>query len=118
MMRETGCDFVMIARGARGNPWIVRGDGYRPSVREIYAMILRHTGMQLEEKGEYLGVCQMRKHISWYTTGLPGSAELRARVNRAGSYDEIKAVLDAWLRDRSLPDSLSRDPETAEWGIE
>ena len=85
---------------------------------EIYAMILRHAGMQLEEKGEYLGVCQMRKHISWYTTGLPGSAELRARVNRAGSYDEIKAVLDAWLRDRSLPDSLSRDPETAEWGIE
>ena len=118
MMRETDCDFVMIARGARGNPWIFRGDGHRPSVHEIYAMILRHAGMQLEEKGEYLGVCQMRKHISWYTTGLPGSAELRARVNRAGSYDEIKAVLDAWLRDRSLPDSLSRDPETAEWGIE
>ena len=105
MMRETGCDFVMIARGARGNPWIFRGDGYRPSVREIYAMILRHTGMQLEEKGEYLGVCQMRKHISWYTTGLPGSAELRARVNSAGSYDEIKAVLDAWSRDRSFSDS-------------
>ncbi len=132
MLRETGCDFVMIGRASRGNPWIFREAAAglearglsaaaekivtndssdiknaaatdaavtagRPTLREICDMILRHTRMQLEEKGAYLGICQMRKHISWYTTGLPDSAALRSAVNQAKDFDEIKALLDAWL---------------------
>lgn len=109
MMRETGCDFVMIARGARGNPWIFREAAQamgsadssavsRPSVREIYDMILRHTDMQIEAKGEHLGLCQMRKHIGWYTVGLPGSAALRAEVNAADSYEKLRGILDSWVK--------------------
>lgn len=117
MMEETGCDFVMIARGARGNPWIFReaaaylesrsamGDGGedsaddskgRPSLQQIYELMLRHTEMQIREKGEHLGICQMRKHIAWYTTGLPDSAALRAGINQAASHEELKEILDRW----------------------
>ena len=111
MMRETGCDYVMIARAARGNPWIFReaamavsaeGDSAvesipRPSVREIYETIVRHLKMQLEEKGERQGLCQMRKHIAWYTVGLPGSAALRARINQSDSYEKVLDFLDFFL---------------------
>ena len=122
MMEETGCDYVMIARAARGNPWIFReaeqvlagkneAEGgkdvcARPSVKEIYDMILRHTRMQLEEKGERMGLCQMRKHIAWYTAGLPQSAALRARVNRADSFESVKELLDEYL----LPGGFSSRP--------
>ena len=100
MMEETGCDFVMIGRAARGNPWLFRelaeDREARPSIQELHDMILRHTRMQIEEKGEKLGVCQMRKHIAWYTTGYPGSARIRAAVNEASSGSEIAALLDEW----------------------
>lgn len=188
MFQQTGCDLVMIARGARGNPWLFRDIDYfirtgrkrlikdsvidadtsfsdmmrvtaemsrkegrlfwpgehwkyrtgdededssavslrdaagsaasadedssavslsaapaggknsiRPSAREVYDMMLRHARMQLEEKGDYLGICQMRKHIAWYTTGLPGSAALRAKINACNTLDALKETLDAWL---------------------
>ncbi len=100
MMEETGCDFVMIGRAARGNPWLFRelaeDREARPSIQELHDMILRHTRMQIEEKGGKLGVCQMRKHIAWYTTGYPGSARIRAAVNEASSGSEIAALLDEW----------------------
>ncbi len=110
MLKETGCDFVMIARGARGNPWIFRealsalgsSSSESPSLREIHAMMLRHLRMQLEEKGEHLGICQMRKHIAWYTAGLPGSSALRDQVNRAGTYGEVKDLLDNWFEETAL----------------
>ena len=193
MFQQTGCDLVMIARGARGNPWLFRDTNYfirtgrekliedgvidagtafsdmmrvtaeisrregklfwpgrhwnyraeegspaaarsaahgltadatglvsaersaahsvsesepvsaeapsiRPSAREVYDMMLRHARMQLEEKGDYLGICQMRKHIAWYTTGLPGSAALRAKINACNTLDALRDTLDAWLK--------------------
>lgn len=105
MMDETGCDMVMIARGARGNPWIFRDTLHylktgellpKPSVSEVRELMIRHMHMQLEEKGDYLGVRQMRKHIAWYTQGYPNSASLRNRINNAESEEEIVSILDEW----------------------
>ncbi len=102
MLEETGCDAVMIGRAARGNPWIFREirafllDGAipeRPSKEEVRAMMLRHAKMQIEYKGDYIGIREMRKHISWYTAGYPGSARLREAINRAETYEQLKTLL-------------------------
>ena len=110
MLRETGCDFVMIARAARGNPWIfaqckalwenVKFPA-RPAFDEIKSTMLRHARLQVADKGEKLGIPEMRKHVAWYTTGLPGSAALRARINTVTSLAELEGVLGAWEAVRS-----------------
>lgn len=106
MEEQTGCDAVMIGRGARGNPWIFsRINEYRrtgvlppkPDVEEIKRMIKRHAQLQLKYKGEYLGIREMRKHVAWYTTGLKDSAALRNEVNLTESMDELFALLDEKL---------------------
>ncbi len=103
MQKETGCDGVMIGRGAQGNPWIFRDlleygkTGQmppRPDARELREMMLRHARLQLEFKGEYLGIREMRKHVAWYTKGLKGSSKLRDEINRVESYEELKALLE------------------------
>ena len=75
MKEQTGCDGFMIGRGAQGNPWIFRELAEydrtgtippRPTQEEIRNMMLRHARMQLEFKGEYLGIREMRKHVAWY----------------------------------------------------
>ena len=80
IQKETGCDGVMIGRGAQGNPWIFselleyERTGkmpLRPSVEAIKKMMIRHAQLQMQYKGEYLGIREMRKHVSWYTSGLP-----------------------------------------------
>ena len=90
MMKETGCDGVMIARAARGNPWIFKRilskletgeECPEPTMEERRDTILKHARLQTEYKGEYTAVREMRKHIGWYTTGLPHSARLRQKVN-------------------------------------
>lgn len=102
MLRKTGCDGVMIGRGARGNPWIFRQiaaylenetivDG--PGLEEVKATILRHARLQLECKGEYTGIREMRKHVSWYTAGMPRSAKFRQRVNMAESFEELERLV-------------------------
>ena len=99
MMQETGCDAVMIARAAEGNPWIFRevisylesGETTpRPSMQEIYDMVIRHADLQLKYKGEYIGIREMRKHVAWYTTGLPGSAKFRAAIGQMENMDALK----------------------------
>lgn len=106
MQRETGCDGVMIGRGAQGNPWIFRElteydrTGVipgRPETAKLREMMLRHARLQIEYKGEYLGIREMRKHVGWYTTGLPGSAALRAEINRVESYGELEELLEKKL---------------------
>jgi len=90
MMKETGCDGVMIGRAVQGNPWIFReilsqiNEGIvlpRPTMEEMRDTIIRHAKLQLEYKGEYTAIREMRKHVSWYTTGLPNSAKFRKHVN-------------------------------------
>lgn len=108
MEKQTGCDAVMIGRGARGNPWIFsRINEYRctgvlppkPGVDKIKNMIKRHAALQLKYKGEYLGIREMRKHVAWYTTGLKDSAALRNEVNLTESMDELFELLDEKLAD-------------------
>ncbi len=65
----------------------------RPGLDEIREMMLRHARLQIQYKGEYLGIREMRKHVSWYTKGLPGSAKLREAINRTESYEELKELL-------------------------
>lgn len=104
MLAETGCDGVMIGRGARGNPWLFAQtaafleDGRilpPPSLEEKKKMMLRHAALQLAEKGEYTGVREMRKHLSWYTAGMPNSARLRGQVNLAESFEEIERLVES-----------------------
>lgn len=101
MLEETGCDALMIGRGAQGNPWLFsqildyfRTGTYRkPTLEEVKNMILLHTRLQLEYKGEYLGIREMRKHIAWYTTGYPHSARLRNQVNMVETYQELEKLI-------------------------
>lgn len=102
MMEETGCDGLMVARGARGNPWLFRRiNRYldtgellpAPSAPEIGRMIMRHARMQAELKGEDLGMKEMRKHIAWYTAGLPHSAGIRRACNTLETLEELEKLL-------------------------
>ena len=102
MMKETGCDGVMIGRGSQGNPWIFselleyEKTGVmptRPDRKEIIDMILRHARLQLDYKGEYLGIREMRKHVAWYTTGMPNSAKFRNEVNAVETYEQLEDLL-------------------------
>ncbi len=102
MMAETGCDMVMIGRGALGNPWIFRelDAAYkgleippRPSDAERTAMMLRHLEMLCGLKGESIGVKEFRKYIVRYTKGMPGAAAVRRRANDAVSLKEMKEVI-------------------------
>lgn len=104
LLQETGCDGVMVGRAARGNPWLFRQiaawleDGTlvpEPSTEEKKEMILRHARLQLEIKGEYTGVREMRKHFSWYTAGMPGSARLRQSINLAEHFEEIERLVES-----------------------
>nr|WP_317379349.1 tRNA dihydrouridine synthase DusB [uncultured Faecalimonas sp.] len=102
MQQLTGCDGVMVGRGAQGNPWIFRElveydrTGVippRPSMEELKATMLRHARLQIEYKGDYLGIREMRKHVGWYTIGLKGAAALRAEINQVQSYEELEQLL-------------------------
>ena len=108
MFEETGCDGIMVARGAQGNPWLFRdlkvyGETgrlpERPSMEEIKKMILRHAVLLTEEKGEYIAMREMRKHIGWYTAGLPGSAAFRGRINEIEELGQLEEVICRFMRD-------------------
>lgn len=103
LLRHTGCDGIMIGRGAQGNPWIFREVAQflktgkipaRPDNHEKKELILRHAALQLAYKGEYTGVREMRKHLSWYTVGMPGSARFRQAVNTMESMKELTEAVE------------------------
>ena len=98
MLAQTGCDGVLIGRAAQGNPWIFRevtgfledgGLPPRPDNAEKKRVILRHAALQLQYKGEYIGVREMRKHLSWYTAGMPGSARFRREINAMETMEQL-----------------------------
>ena len=103
MMEETGCDFVMIGRGALGNPWIFselnaawRGEPLPspPTKEEKKQMMLRHFNDVLDLKGEYVAVREMRKHVGWYLKGVPGAAAFRGRINQISSAEELRRAIE------------------------
>ena len=98
LLKKTGCDGVMIGRGAQGNPWVFREvtaalEGReippRPTRQELYDMIARHAQLAAQYKGEYITVREMRKHLAWYTTGLPHAAALRRQINSIETMDGL-----------------------------
>ena len=102
LVRQTGCDGIMIARGAEGNPWIFsemiayEETGVvppRPDKDAVREMMLRHARLQLQYKGEFCGIREMRKHVAWYTKGLKGAARLREKVNAVESLEELENLL-------------------------
>lgn len=104
MLKETGCDGIMVGRASRGNPWLfeeIRAyveEGRlvpRPSEKEILQLALRHAEMIVAEKGEYIGMRQMRSHILWYLKGMHGGTEKKRRLQQISSLDELKALLDS-----------------------
>lgn len=107
MKAETNCDGFMIGRGAQGNPWIFAQilhkletgeDLPRPTMEEVVEMVLRHARMQIETKGEYIGIREIRKHAAWYTAGYPNSSRLRGQINEVENYDQLKQLFAAMVR--------------------
>ena len=103
LIEETGCDGIMIGRAARGNPWIfgrinrfletgVKEE--EPGVQEVKEMILKHARLQIEYKGEYTGMREMRKHVAWYTAGMPHSASVRRQVNEVETYEQLEKLVE------------------------
>ena len=101
MMEETGCDGVMIGRGARGNPWIFGQineylscgkEMTQPTADEIKSMILKHARMLIDAKGEYTGIREMRKHFAWYTSGMRHASGLRNEVNHVEHFEELEKL--------------------------
>lgn len=104
MFEYTGCDAVMVARGAQGNPWIFReivdminGQDIRyPDAVEKVNMAIKHLKLAVEYYGERRAVREMRKHLSSYIKGLPNSAEMRDRINKEDSSEEVIKVLQQY----------------------
>lgn len=103
MLEYTGCDAVMIARGAQGNPWIFkRTIAYlengilldEPTPQEKVSMALRHARMLIDYKGEFVGVRQMRAHMAWYIKGVQGASVIRDKINHCESYEEMAELLE------------------------
>ena len=102
MMKDTGCDSIMIGRAVRGNPWIFREMNHyfetgelleKPDPKEIREMILRHARWQIELKGEFTGIREMRKHVAWYTSGMRHSAGLRRESNTIENYESLERLM-------------------------
>ena len=105
LLEETGCDGVMIGRAAQGNPWIFGQTveylehgtiPKKPELSEVKAVILRHANLQMQYKSGLTAMREMRKHVAWYTTGYPHSAQLRAAVNEVQNMDELRQLLEEW----------------------
>lgn len=106
MLEYTGCDAVMIGRGAQGNPWIFKRtvawlkSGERlpgPTPQQKIDMIIRHMNMLIELKGEHIGICEMRKHIAWYIKGMHNASYVKEKVFRTMSREGIVELLNEYL---------------------
>ena len=101
MIEETGCDGLMFARGAMGNPWIFRETlelltgrtATAPTPAERCATALQHLALFMEHEGERVAVREMRKHLAWYARGVPGAAMFRGKVNSLDNRDAMETAI-------------------------
>ena len=106
MIAQTGCDGVIVGRAAQGNPWIfaeirafLTGEAYAPPTpRERVDMALRHFDLETRLHGEKKGLLEMRKHIAWYVSGLPGAAKFRDSINLLTDAAAVKDALCAFAQ--------------------
>ncbi|WP_330643397.1 tRNA dihydrouridine synthase DusB [Anaerotignum propionicum] len=107
LFEHTGCDAIMVGRGAQGNPWIFQRIIHylktgellpEPTATERVEKALRHGKMLIDYKGEYVGIREMRKHMAWYLKGLPGAAEFRGKLNYTESLEEMEGLLKEYLK--------------------
>ena len=103
MLEETGCDGIMVGRGAKGNPWIFKRITHYletgellsgPTLMEVRDMILRHGKMLTEYKGEMTAMREMRSHMAWYTKGMRNSAALRCEINQVETLEGLAELLE------------------------
>lgn len=103
MKEETGCDGIMVARGAKGNPWLFKRILHYletgellppPTAEEVKKMIVRHGTLQTEFRGEEIAMREMRKHVAWYTAGFPHSSALRNDINQVETLEELERLVD------------------------
>ncbi|MBC5998255.1 tRNA dihydrouridine synthase DusB [Romboutsia ilealis] len=108
MLDKTGCDAIMIGRGAQGNPWIFKRINHymetgeilpEPTLEEKINTAVKHLNLAVREHGEYVAVREMRKHIAWYLKGLKGSAKVRDEINKITSYEEVVSRLNEYMED-------------------
>ena len=106
MLEETGCDLVMVGRGALGRPWVFKQiNAYleherilpEPPVIERMLIMLKHIEKLCEYKGERVGIREARKHAAWYTKGLRGAAEYRAKMSSIESFDDLKYIAGEFI---------------------
>ena len=107
LLEQTGCDAIMVGRGAQGNPWIFRRILHylqtgellpEPTPKERVTLALRHARMLIAYKGEYIGVREMRKLMAWYMKGVPGASKLRGQMNALESYEAMEQLLQGYLQ--------------------
>ena len=103
LLDETGCDGIMVGRGAKGNPWIFKRITHYletgellpgPTLMEVRDMILRHGKMLTEYKGEMIAMREMRSHMAWYTKGMRNSAALRCEINQVETLEGLAELLE------------------------
>ena len=106
MLEETNCDLVMVGRGALGRPWVFKQiNAYleherilpEPPVIERMLIMLKHIEKLCEYKGERVGIREARKHAAWYTKGLRGAAEYRAKMSSIESMDDLKYIAGEFI---------------------
>ena len=107
LLEHTGCDAIMVGRGAQGNPWIFKRILHylktgellpEPTAQERVEKALRHSQMLIAYKGEYIGIREMRKHMAWYMKGLPESAYWRNRVNTIHTVTSFHNELESYRK--------------------
>ena len=107
MMEKTGCDGVMVARGALGNPWIFRdaialwkGEDLpeAPADEERIRMLIKHLDMIIDDKGERIAVREIRKHVGWYIKGMHGAAAFRREVNQIDDAAVMRSAIEGIIR--------------------